>query len=80
MKFFEKSPAAWAGVIQAAVTLAAVYIDGLPVEAVLGLIAAATGLSLGAQRVENQKTEVALWSDPLPDDPESPKKRARKSS
>ena len=72
---FEKSPAAWAGIIQAAVTLAAVYVKDLPVEAVLGLIAAATGLSFGAQRVENAKTEVALWSDPLPDDPDSPKKR-----
>ena len=67
-KFFEKSPAAWAGIIQAAVTLAAVYIEGLPVEAVLTLIAAATGLSLSAQRVENKKTDAALWTDPVASD------------
>ena len=64
MKLFEKSPAVWAGVIQAVVALAAVYVKDLPVEAVLGLIAAATGLSFGAQRVENAKTEAALWTDP----------------
>lgn len=62
---FVKSPAAWAGVVQAVVALAAVYVKDLPVEAVLGLIAAATGLSFGAQRVENDKTHVALWTDPI---------------
>lgn len=61
---FEKSPASWAGVIQAAITLAAVYVKDLPTEAVLALIAAATGLSFGAQKVENGKTEAALWTDP----------------
>ena len=61
---FEKSPASWAGLIQAVITLAAVYVKDLPTEAILALIAAATGLSFGAQRVENKKTEVALWTDP----------------
>ena len=68
MKFFERNPAAWAGVIQAVVALVAVYVKDLPVEAVLGLIAAATGLSFNAQRVENAKTEVALWTDPSAED------------
>lgn len=65
---FVKSPAAWAGLIQAVVALAAVYVKDLPVEAVLGLIAAATGLSFGAQRVENSKTTAALWTDPSEED------------
>lgn len=63
MKFYLKNPAQWAGIIQAAVALLAVYID-IPVEAVLALIAAATGLSFHAQKVENEKTVSALWTDP----------------
>ena len=61
---FGKSPAAWAGVIQAAVTLVAVYVPNLPQGAVLAFIAAATGLSFQAQKVENQKTEAAFFTDP----------------
>ena len=64
MKFYFKNPAAWAGLIQAAVALAAAYVKGLPTEAVLGLIAAATGLSFHAQRVENDKTDTALYTEP----------------
>lgn len=67
MKFYLKNPAQLAGLIQAIVALVAVYID-IPVEAVLGLIAAATGLSFHAQKVENEKTESALWTDPIDDD------------
>lgn len=65
---FVRNPAAWAGLVQAVVALAAVYVKDLPVEAVLGLIAAATGLSFGAQRVENEKTHAALWTDPSAED------------
>lgn len=61
---FGKAPAAWAGIIQAAVALAVVFVPDLPVEAVLALIAAVTGLSFKAQSVENQKTVAALWTDP----------------
>lgn len=60
---FTKNPAAWAGVIQAIISLVAVY-KPIPVEAILAIIAAATGISFHAQRIENQKTEAALWTDP----------------
>lgn len=60
---FKKSPAAWAGIIQAALALVAVYVPGLPQEAVLAFIAAATGLSFQSQKIENQKTEAALYTD-----------------
>jgi hypothetical protein len=61
---FKKSPAAWAGIIQAAMALVAVYVPSLPQGAVLAFIAAATGLSFQSQKIENQKTEAALWTDP----------------
>ena len=67
MKFYLKNPAQWAGLIQAVVALVAIYVE-IPVEAVLGLIAAATGLSFHAQKVENEKTLSALWTDPVDDD------------
>ena len=60
---FTKNPAAWAGLIQAVVALIATY-KAIPTEAILGIIAAATVLSFQAQRIENQKTEAALWTDP----------------
>ena len=63
-KFFERNPARWASVIQAVVALAAVYIKDLPVEAVLALIAAVTGLGFVAQNVEDGKTDSAYWTDP----------------
>lgn len=59
-----KAPAAYAGLVQAIVALIAVYVPNLPVEVVLGLIAGATGLSFGAQKAENIKTVLALYSDP----------------
>lgn len=59
-----KAPAAYAGLVQAIVALVAVYVPSLPTELVLGLIAAATGLSFGAQKAENTKTVLALYSDP----------------
>ena len=65
---FGKAPAVWAGLIQAAVALIAVYIPDLPTEAVLAFIAAATGLSFTAQKVENGKTLAALYSDPEDED------------
>ena len=64
---FTKNPAAWAGLIQAIVALVAIY-KPIPVEAILGIIAAATGLSFHAQRIENEKTEAALWTDPEEND------------
>lgn len=64
-KVFEKAPAAWAALFQAAVGLVAVYVDGFPQEAVLALILAVTGLGLAAQKVENDKTISAYWTDPV---------------
>jgi len=58
-----KNPAAWAGLIQALVAVVATYAD-IPPEAVLAFIAAATGLSLKAQKIENEKTLAALYTDP----------------
>lgn len=64
-KVFKRNPASWAAVIQAAVALAAVYVEGLPVEAILALVTAVTGLGFVAQRVEHDKTIAAYWTDPL---------------
>lgn len=61
---FQKSPAAWAGLIQAAIAIIAVYVPNLPQGAILAFVAAATGLSFQAQKIENQKTEAALFTDP----------------
>lgn len=61
---FNKSPASWAGMIQAAIALIAVYVPNLPQGAILAFLAAATGLSFQAQKIENQKTEAALYTDP----------------
>jgi hypothetical protein len=69
MKFtFGKAPAAYAGLIQAIVAVVAVYVPSLPQEAVLGLIAGATGLSFHAQKRENDKTIAALYTDPEDED------------
>lgn len=68
LPFVGKAPAAWAGLVQAIVALVAVYVPELPQELVLGLIAGATGLSLGAQKAENNKTIAALYTDPEDDD------------
>lgn len=62
---FAKAPAAWAGLIQAAVALIVAYVPDFPAGLVLGLVALATGLSFKAQKVENAKTEAALWTDPI---------------
>jgi hypothetical protein len=65
MKYlFEQAPAKWVAFIQAAVALAAAFIDGLPEEAVVALIIAATGLGLHAQKVEDEKTYDAFLVDP----------------
>lgn len=64
-KVFQKAPASWAAVIQAVVALVAVYVKDLPQAAILALITAVTGLGFAAQKVENGKTESALWTDPI---------------
>lgn len=60
---FEKNPAAWAALVQAGIALAAVYVQ-LPTEALTAFILAALGLGVHAQKMENRKTEAALFTDP----------------
>ena len=75
MKYLiEKAPARWAALIQALVALVAVYVDGLPVEAVTLLILAAAGLGEFAQKIEDSKTYDAFLVDP-----EIKKPRAKKA-
>ena len=50
INIFMKNPAAWAGLIQALVAVVATYAE-IPQEAILAFIAAATGLSLKAQKI-----------------------------
>lgn len=79
--FVERNPvrvAAWVS-STVAIVLAVVAPD-VPVEPVTIFVLSSLGLGEYAQRVENAKTEAALWSDPLPDDPESPKKRGVKKA
>ncbi len=65
MKYFiEKAPARWAAFVQALVALVAVYVDGLPQEAVLALIFAAAGLGEVAQKIEDSKTYDAFLVSP----------------
>jgi hypothetical protein len=62
--FIEKAPAKWAALVQALVAVVAVFVDGLPVEAVVTLILAATGLGFAAQKIEDEKTYDAFLVDP----------------
>lgn len=65
MKYIiEKAPAKWAALVQALVALVAAYVDGLPQEAIVALIFAATGLGFAAQKVEDSKTYDAFLVDP----------------
>ena len=65
MKYFiEKAPARWAAFVQAFVALVAVYVDGLPQEAIVALILAAAGLGEVAQKIEDSKTYDAFLVDP----------------
>lgn len=65
MKYlFEQAPAKWVALIQAVVALLAVFVDGLPEEAVVTLILAATGLGFHAQKLEDEKTYDAFLVDP----------------
>lgn len=66
--FVGKAPAAYAGLVQAIVAIVAVYVPSLPQELILALIAGATGLSFGAQKAENTKTVLALYTEPEDED------------
>lgn len=60
MEYFKDNPAKVLGVASALLALAAVYIPGLPQEAILAVVAVLIGGGLHAQKVEDQKTDEAL--------------------
>lgn len=63
--FVHRNPARVAAFVSSAVALivSAVSPD-MPVEAAVAFVLSALGLGEYAQRVENQKTEIALYTDP----------------
>lgn len=64
-QFVHRNPARVAAFVSSAVALivSAVSPD-MPVEAAVAFVLSALGLGEYAQRVENQKTEIALYTDP----------------
>lgn len=67
--FLEKNPvrvAAWVSAT-VAIVMTAVMPD-MPVEPVVTFVLASLGLGEFAQRKEDKKTEVALWTDPIAGD------------
>ena len=65
--FIQRQPARVFAVVVAVLTLLAAYNIDLPQEAWLGVVGAVLALVAGegVQRVEDGKTEAALWTDPL---------------
>ena len=60
-----RNPARVAAFISSAVALVVTYISPeIPVEQAVIFVLSALGLGEYAQRVENEKTEAALWTDP----------------
>ena len=68
MSFVQKNPARVAAWVSAtvAIVMAAVAPD-MPVEPVVVFVMSTLGLGEYAQRVEDKKTEAALWTDPSED-------------
>lgn len=67
--FVEKNPvrvAAWVSAT-VAIVMSAVAPD-MPVEPVVVFVLSTLGLGEYAQRVEDKKTEAALWTDPSEED------------
>lgn len=66
--FVQKNPARVAAWVSAtvAIVLTAVAPD-MPVEPVVVFVMSTLGLGEYAQRVEDKKTEAALWTDPSED-------------
>ncbi|MEV0443909.1 hypothetical protein AB0I84_02210 [Streptomyces spectabilis] len=64
MDELKKNPAKVMGVVAALLALAAVYIPGLPQEAILAVVAAVVVGGHQVQRFEDQKTEEALAETP----------------
>lgn len=64
--FLQKNPARVAAWVTSTVAIVlAVVMPDMPVEAVTTFVLTSFGLGEYAQRVEDKKTEVALWTDPL---------------
>jgi len=60
-----RNPARVAAFVSSAVALIVSYISpDIPVEQAVIFILSSLGLGEYAQRVENEKTEAALWTDP----------------
>ncbi len=60
-----RNPARVAAFISSAVALVVSYISPeIPVEQAVIFVLSSLGLGEDAQRVENEKTEAALWTDP----------------
>jgi hypothetical protein len=60
-----RNPARVAAFISSTVALVVTYISPeIPVEQAVIFVLSALGLGEYAQRVENEKTEAALWTDP----------------
>ena len=63
--FSHRNPARVAAFVSSAVALVVSYISpDIPVEQAVIFILSSLGLGEYAQRVENDKTEAALWTDP----------------
>jgi hypothetical protein len=63
--FIHRNPARVAAFISSAVALVVSYISPeIPVEQAVIFVLSSLGLGEYAQRVENDKTEAALWTDP----------------
>lgn len=63
--FAHRNPARIAAFVSSAVALiVAALAPEMPTEAAVAFVLSALGLGEYAQRVENQKTEIALYTDP----------------
>lgn len=64
-QFVHRNPARVAAFVSSAVALiVSVVSPDMPAEAAVAFVLSALGLGEYAQRVENQKTETALYTDP----------------
>lgn len=67
-EFAEKNPVRVAAWVSATVAIVmAVVAPDMPVEPVVVFVLSTLGLGEYAQRVEDKKTEAALWTDPSED-------------
>ena len=63
--FIERNPARVAAFVSSTVALiCSIIFPDVPTEAAVAFVLSSLGLGEYAQRAENKKTEVALWTDP----------------